>query len=110
MNVDRQHSRLGTASFILSIVAGFFIALIAAVAGILEVSSPGGINEESKLAMTLDVVVVALLILDAAALGLGIAGLFQKERIKIFAAIGIVLSSATLLGTAGLIWLGLSAG
>ncbi|MGU5664526.1 hypothetical protein [Aeromonas sanarellii] len=44
---EKKHSGLGIASFITSIVSGLLIFLLIGVAGVMEASTPGGIDEES---------------------------------------------------------------
>ena len=48
--------------------------------------------------------------LDLLAIGLGIAGIFQKTRERITAIIGTIISSATLIITVSLISIGLAMG
>ena len=54
--------------------------------------------------------IIAFLLLALIALGLGIGGLVQKERKKVFAILGIVFSALTILGTLSLMVIGLIAG
>jgi hypothetical protein len=50
--------------------------------------------------------IFALLVVDIVALGLGIAGLIQKKRKKLFAILGTVFAAATILGILFLIVIG----
>ncbi|GAB6070326.1 hypothetical protein JCM30760_14230 [Thiomicrorhabdus hydrogeniphila] len=106
----QKHSGLGIASFILSIASAVFIFLLVAIAGIIEASNPTGMDEESAAAVMIGLFLFIFLGGALVALGLGIAGLFQKERQKIFAILGVVFSVVTLLGTVLLIMIGLSMG
>ena len=65
------------------------------VAAVMMDSTPGGMAE----AIMVGGAIVGLLIADFVALGLGIGGLFQKERKKIFAILGTVFSSAVIVVT-----------
>lgn len=107
---EKKHSRLGIASFITSIVSAIFIFLLIVIAGVMETSSPGGIDEKSAGAMVLGLFLYAFLFASLVALGLGIGGLFQKERKKIFAILGTVFSAVTAIGTIFFIIIGLAIG
>jgi hypothetical protein len=104
----QKHSGLGIASFIISIVAGISMFLIFVAAGVMEVSSPNGIDEKSAGAIVLGLFIIVAIGASLIALGIGIAGLLQKERKKIFAVLGTVFSTATLVCTIALLALGLA--
>ena len=107
---EQKHSGLGVASFIASIVSGICIFLIFVVAGVMETSTPGGIDEESTGALMLGFVLYAFLGALLLALGLGIGGLLQKERKKIFAILGTVMSAVMVVVTIFLSIIGLAVG
>jgi hypothetical protein len=91
---EQKHSGLGIASIIISIlsaIAYFLILILSAV--IVETTLPW-FYPDSIVLIDLSVFAVwgALLV----ALGLGIGGLFQKGRKKIFAILGIMFAAATL--------------
>ena len=104
------HSGLGIASFALSILSGVVIfALVVTAAGV-EASTPGGMDEDSALAVVLGLLMIGSVLLDFVALGLGIASLFQTTRKKIFGIFGIAITLATI-GCFGLLLIvGLLAG
>ncbi len=104
--VDQKHSGLGIASFIVSTVVGFLTFLLIIVAGVMEASTPGGIDESSSSAVVVGLLIVACIGIDLVAFGLGIAGLMQKDRRKIFSVLGVVFSTATAVGTILLIVIG----
>jgi hypothetical protein len=104
--MELKHSGFGIASFILSIVTGILVFLAVITAGVMEASTPGGINEESIGAIVLGLVLIALFILDLTALGLGIGGLVQKDRKKVFAVLGTAFSGVTIAGTVLLMIIG----
>jgi hypothetical protein len=106
ITMEQKHSGLGIASFITSFVASISLVLLVVIAGALEVSAPGWIDEESVAAMVLGLFIFALLVVDIVALGLGIAGLIQKKRKKLFAILGTVFAAATILGILFLIVIG----
>ena len=107
-DVEPKYSRLGIASFVMSVLVGMSMFAMFVVAGIMEASSPGGIQEESAQAVILGLVVFGLLFLDLLALSLGIAGLCERNRRKLFAVLGLCISLTIGLGTVGLIALGLA--
>lgn len=107
---EKKHSGLGIASFILSIVSGLLIFLVVVVAGVMEASTPGGIDEESSGAVMLGLFLFAFLGAALVALGLGIGGLLQKERKKIFAILGTVFSAVSVVLTIFIMIIGLAMG
>lgn len=103
---EQEHSGLGIASFITSVATGGLLLSVSLIAGVMEASTPGGIDEESPGVIVLGVLVFALLGAAVVALGLGVSGLFQKDRMKVFAVLGAVLSLFVLLVTSALLALG----
>lgn len=104
--MDEQHSGLGIASLIISILAGMGLVAVIAVIGYLEVTTPNGINEESPLVIGLGLSILGLLLLDFLAAILGFVGLFQPDRKKLLAVLGLFLSSGTIVAYIGLAILG----
>lgn len=107
---EQKHSGLGIASFITSIVSGLILFLLIVIAGVMEASTPGGIDENSAGAVIVGFCLFAFMGAALLALGLGIGGLFQKERKKIFAILGTVFSAVSLVGTIFLMILGIAMG
>ena len=105
-----KHSGLGIASFALSIIVGIAVLAVFVAAGIAETSTPGGMDEESPVAIIIGLGIFAAGGLGLVALGLGVASFFQSERKKLFGILGVVFSGAILLVTAGLMLLGLMLG
>lgn len=108
--MEVKHSGVGIASFVTSIVAGVLIFLLVIIAGVLEVSTPGGMDEESIAAVLIGLFLFAFLGAELVALGLGIGGLIQKDRKKTFAILGVVFSATALLITLFMLFLGLAMG
>lgn len=96
---------MGVASFTLSMVAGLGLLVIFAIAGVAE-SRSGGLDEASPLATAIGLVLLLAALANMVALGLGIAGLVQAGRNRLFATLGTVFASATLLGSLVLVLLG----
>ena len=92
-----KNSGLGNASFIISIVAGVLMFLLFIVAGVIEETTPGGIDEESDAAMMIGCSLFIFLFADVVALGLGIGGVCKKNYKKLLAVLGICFSSGTIL-------------
>ena len=103
-----KHSGLGIASFILSLVSGVFSVGSVVVAGVLTMRA-GGMNETSPEAMLVGCCIIAFMFLALVALGLGVAGLMQADRKKVFAILGCVGSIMTIVGIIGLMILGMMA-
>jgi hypothetical protein len=104
--MEQKHSGLGIASFIISIPVGILIFLTITIAGVMEVSTPGGLNEESPKAVLLGMLLLGCFFLELSAIGLGIGGLLQKDRKKVFSILGLSFSGGTILFTGFLILLG----
>ncbi|HEU4669747.1 MAG TPA: hypothetical protein VFR91_03535 [Dyella sp.] len=102
-----RHSGLGIAAFVLSLVGFVGMFLTFAVAGAMRASGvPTGERDPASILVGLAVIVMGLVSLLAVGLGLG--GLFQKGRRKLFAWLGFGVAVFTVLSTAGLIILGMS--
>ena len=109
--MERQgQSKLGIASLLISIFTAIGLFIVFLVAGVMESNTFGGIDEESAGAIILGLFIFAFGFLDLLAIGLGIAGIFQKTRDRITAIIGTIISSAKLIITLSLIGIGLAMG
>lgn len=101
-----KHSGLGIASFILSITTALLIFILFITAGVMETSTPGGIDEESAGAVILGLLILLCLFLEVVALGLGIGALCQTARNKVFGILGTIFSAGMVLLTVAVILLG----
>ncbi|MFM7148551.1 MAG: hypothetical protein ACKO23_01795 [Gemmataceae bacterium] len=81
--------------------------MVFVIAGVMEVSTPEGMNEESAGAVMLGLLLVTSLVASFTALGLGIGGLIEKDKKKIFAILGTVFAAIIFMFTIFLIVLGL---
>jgi len=106
--VERKHSGLGISSFVISLGGGFAMFLLFCVAGFMETTTPGGIDEDSGVAVVLGLVIFAVIALHLLGLGLGIGALTQKDRKKVFSVLGLVFNTLVVVGTACVIFLGSS--
>ncbi|WP_243892398.1 hypothetical protein [Shewanella algae] len=105
-----KHSGPGIASFVTSILSGIALFITFIVAGTLETTTPGGMDENSMEAVLVGLMIIFMMLVCLVSLGLGIGGLVQKDRQKIFAILGTTFSGLIILGTIGLIALGMSMG
>jgi hypothetical protein len=105
--MEKKHSMLGIASFVLSLLTGFALFALIVVAGVLETTTPGGLDENSPVAVIVGLFLFAGVGVEVVAIGLGIAGMFQKNCKIVFAILGTVFSALALLGVVGIIVLGL---
>jgi hypothetical protein len=105
-----KHSGFGIASFLIAIAVGLFEFTIFVVAGVLEASQPGGMDENSPEAVLLGLAMFGGVMAAAFGGALAIAGLCQAHRSKVFAILGLILNAAVGLGVLGLIVIGLMMG
>ncbi|UCD57071.1 MAG: hypothetical protein JSV16_14850 [Candidatus Hydrogenedentota bacterium] len=103
-----KHSGLGIASFIISLAAGTYEFVLVVVAGVLESITPGGMDEESLVAILLGLFVLGGLAANLAGMALGIAGLVQNDRKKVYPTLGFVFNGAIILGLIALMAIGAS--
>ncbi|MEM6690323.1 MAG: hypothetical protein AAF664_12895 [Planctomycetota bacterium] len=103
-----KHSSLGITSFVIAILAGIGIFALVLAAGVMEASTPGGIDDESSQAMIIGLGIIGGVALNLLGTALGIGSLFQRNRSKIFGIIGLALNLLIMIGIVSLIILGLS--
>ncbi len=87
---ERKNSGLGIASFVTSITAGILLFVTAIIARVMTAS---GTDPGSTEGIMVGSALIGLNIAEFVALGLGIGGLFQKEKKKRLAILGTVFSS-----------------
>lgn len=104
---EPRHSGLGIASFVMSVVFGIGTLLVFAYAGMKEVSTPGGIPEDSVLSMSIGLVMMLMWLLLFVGTVLGLVGLFEKNRRKVFPALGVAFNLGMLAVSVLLIVVGL---
>ena len=102
-----KHSGLGVASFIMSIVLGVSDFAIFIFAGIVEAGTPGGMDEESVVAILIGLFIIGSVFANVAGVALGIAGVVQRDRQKVFSILGVAFNAAIILGMIGLIIIGI---
>jgi hypothetical protein len=104
----RKHSGVGIASFILSVMSAVFIFITLVVAGVMEATTPGGMDEGAPGTIVVGLMMITFFFVAMVGLGLGVGGLCQKNRKKIFAILGTIFSTVTILCTVFVVILGLS--
>jgi len=107
---DMPHSGLGIASLILGVLCGVGAFGLLVAAGVMESSTPGGMNEESPAAIVLGLALFAVMGLCLMGGLLGIFGVVQSQRKKVFAILGLAANGLVFFGLVGIILLGLAMG
>jgi hypothetical protein len=103
---EEAHSIIGIASFGISVVVGGLTLVLFCLASILTAHRIPG--ERTYPGQTvLGLVMIFLMAADVVAVGLGIAALCQTGKKRLFGILGLVFSSATIVGTIGLVIIGL---
>lgn len=107
MNQDitttKKHSGLGIVSMFMGVTTGIITFVIFVFAGYLESNTPGGIDDESPLAIIMGAGILLTVFLIFVGTVLGFVGLFQKDKKKLFPAVGSFLNLFLLLGVIGII-------
>ena len=107
---EEKHSGMGIASLVLAILVGILAVSIIAVAGVLEATTPGGLDEDAPLTALIGLAILGCPLANLFGLGLGIAGLAQRGRKKVTAILGAIGNGVVFSGVLGIIVLGLLAG
>lgn len=107
-DVSAKHGGMGVAAFIVALVSAVMIFILVIVAGVLEATTPGGMDEESVAAMTVGLLLMLFMLATLIAIGLSIAGLVQKNSKKVFPILGLIISLLTVVLTFGLMAIGLA--
>jgi hypothetical protein len=102
---EEKHSRMGVASFVISLVAGIAMLALFIVAGMLHRYHQQDGQYPGQVMVGL--VMIFLFFAELVAVGLGIASVCEKGRKKVFGILGLSFSALTVLGAVGLIVLGL---
>jgi hypothetical protein len=107
---DHPNSGLGIASFVISLVAGLIAFGLIVAAAVIAAGNPNGVDEKSPVAIALGCSVIMVSFCILVGLCLGIAGLVQRNRKKLFAVLGTCFNGLLLLGLLGLVILGIALG
>ena len=90
--MDQKHSGMGIASFIISLVIGVGVFLAIVIAGVIKVANPESLHNESIGTALLGLFIIGCLFINLIGIGLGIAGLVQKNRKRIFSILGTIIN------------------
>jgi magnesium-transporting ATPase (P-type) len=105
--VAPKHTGMGVVSFIISLL-GFFIFVCTIIAGgVIAMKNPDALSQPGGAAVVIGMLILIGFFLCFVGIGLGIAGLVQKDRKKIFALLGLIFNSAIFIGVAILMIVGL---
>jgi hypothetical protein len=102
----RRHSGFGIGSFVIALAAGVALFVLVAVAGYLEFSTPGGVDENSVTATLFGLLMLGAGLLLLLGVALGIAGAMDREHKRVFAVLGLGMNALVLAGVVALLILG----
>jgi hypothetical protein len=104
-----KHSGFGIASFLIVLAAGALEFVLVAIAGILETIRPGGMDEDSPIAILLGLAMFGGLLVNLLGILLGVVGLLQRDRKKPFAVLGVIIGFLVFVGLVAVIVIGILA-
>ena len=106
MYEERKNSVLGIISTAIGIVTGASIFTLFIVAGYLEISTPGGVKEDSPILVVVGLVAIGMMLMLLIEIILGVVGIFQSNKKKIFSVLGLIINLMILLGTIAAVIIG----
>jgi hypothetical protein len=105
---ERTHSGLGITSFIFGLLTFVWEGLLFVLIGIVGANSRGGLTNGAATVFGLAFLAGALFPIFGVSMGL--AGLFQSDRKRVFAILGFCLNGLIILGVGALICMGMTVG
>ncbi len=105
-DVPTTHSGLGIASFILSLVGGFAGFALVVVAAVMVGEDSNALPDDDPGLIVLGLALIGCGCLILTSVILGIAAMFQADRKKLFAILGLIFSFLACVGFGGLMVLG----
>ena len=100
------HSGMGIAAFITAGCGAVLMLGLVVIAGIIETTTPGGMEETSMSAILVGLGLMLTALMQLLAFGLGVAGALQADRRRVFAVLGLVFSIGSMLGVVLLMVIG----
>jgi len=100
------HSGMGIAAFITAVCGAVLMLGLVVIAGIIETTTPGGMEETSMSAILDGLGLMLTALMQLVAFGLGVAGALQADRRRVFAVLGLVFSIGSMLGVVLLMVIG----
>jgi hypothetical protein len=104
--VPLKHSGLGIASFVISLAAGALMLGLFVLAGFVHIASQGALGAHRGTVAVIGLGVISMLLVHTVGAGLGIGGICQKDRKKLFAVLGLCFNGFVLAGTIALMIIG----
>jgi hypothetical protein len=91
-------------------VGGVGLFVLVVLAGVMAASNPGGkVDDKAPVVVMLGLGIIGGVLFAVVGAGLGIAGIVQKNRKKLFATLGLIFNALAVLGVVGLMIIGLAA-
>jgi hypothetical protein len=106
--IEPKHSGIGIASFVLSCIAALGMFIVIGYAAVVVSSHPEGLDNKSPQAVVIGLAFIGMGFADLLAVGLGIAGMVQSNRKKLFAILGTIISVGTIAIVTALVIIGSS--
>ena len=106
---SNKQSGWGVASFLMSLIIGLGMLFVIGWAGYLEVSTPGGIDEDDPLTAMIGFAILGGLGIALIGVVLGIVACAQRTKGRLLGILGLVFNAMILLGTCGLLFVGIVA-
>ena len=102
------HSGLGIASFGLSLFCGVAAFITVAIAGVIDALTPGGMQKDSAGAIIVGLGMIAVFGLVIVGGGIRVVALFQSNRNRLFAILGVAVNALIVVGMCGLMAIGMA--
>ena len=83
---------MGISSFVISILSGVSILALFYIAAYVDATTLGGIDAKPSIAFFIGLGFLIISFLTITAIGLAIAGLFQKNKLKLYSILGLLFS------------------
>jgi hypothetical protein len=97
---------MGIAAFITALCGAVLMLGLIVIAGIIETTTPGGMEETSMSTILVGLGLMCTALMQLVAFGLGVAGTLQTGRRRVFAILGLVISVGSMLGVVLLMIIG----
>jgi hypothetical protein len=96
MMPEAAHSKVGIASFVMGLLVGLGELVLVVIAGVMETSTPGGMDDKDPKVAILGLLLLGGLFLALVGAILGVVGLFEKNRKRLFAVLGLIFNGLIL--------------
>jgi len=102
----RTQSGVGIASLVIGLLCGVGTVGAFGYAGYLAVTDPAAVATPDTRVMLVGLMIIGCMLFELLGLGLGIAGLVQRDRKRLAAGFGLAINLVLLLGTGALLVFG----